>query len=74
MSIFMMIVYGLVAVVLFALLMGCFIAVLVVWCMVVGSDIDPDDNGLLKSPEEKEKWRQAKLKKLYGEESENDCE
>lgn len=33
-------------------------------CIVTGSSVDPDDNGLLKSKEQKEAWRQEKLKKL----------
>ena len=33
-------------------------------CIVTGSCVDPDDNGLLKSKEQKEVWRQEKLKKL----------
>ena len=31
---------------------------------ITGSSVDPDDNGLLKSKEQKEAWRQEKLKKL----------
>ena len=33
-------------------------------CIITGSSVDPDDNGLLKSKEQKEAWRQEKLKKL----------
>ena len=37
-----------------------------IYCIGIttGSDVDPDDNGLLKSKEAKEKWRQEKLKKF----------
>ena len=37
---------------------------IIAWCIITGSAVDPDDNGLLKSKEAKEKWRQEKLKKF----------
>lgn len=40
------------------------IMLIIAWCIITGSDVDPDDNGLLKSKEAKEKWRQGKLKKF----------
>ena len=41
-----------------------FFLLVVLSCVVTGSSVDPDDNGLLKSKEQKEAWRQEKLKKL----------
>ena len=41
-----------------------FLLLVVLSCVVTGSSVDPDDNGLLKSKEQKEAWRQEKLKKL----------
>ena len=41
-----------------------FLLLVVLSCVVTGSSVDPDDNGLLKSKEQKEVWRQEKLKKL----------
>ena len=41
-----------------------FFIALIIICIVTGSSVDPDDNGLLKSKEHKEAWRQEKLKKL----------
>ena len=45
---------------------GFFLVLLFVLAMsvVFGSSIDPDDNGLLKSAEAREAWRQEKLKAL----------
>ena len=40
------------------------VMLIIAWCIITGSDVDPDDNGLLKSKEAKEKWRQEKLKKF----------
>ena len=40
------------------------IMLIIAWCIITGSDVDPDDNGLLKSKYAKEKWRQEKLKKF----------
>ena len=40
------------------------IMLIIAWCIITGSDVDPDDNGLLKSKEAKEKRRQEKLKKF----------
>ena len=40
------------------------IMLIIAWCIITGSNVDPDDNGLLKSKEAKEKWRQEKLKKF----------
>ena len=41
-----------------------FFLLVILSCVVTGSSVDPDDNGLLKSKEQKEAWRQEKLKKL----------
>ena len=41
-----------------------FFLLIILSCIVTGSSVDPDDNGLLKSKEQKEAWRQEKLKKL----------
>ena len=41
-----------------------FFLLIILSCVVTGSSVDPDDNGLLKSKEQKEAWRQEKLKKL----------
>ena len=41
-----------------------FFLLVILSCVVTGSSVDPDDNGLLKSKEQKEAWRQQKLKKL----------
>lgn len=41
-----------------------FFFLVILFCVVTGSSVDPDDNGLLKSKEQKEAWRQEKLKKL----------
>ena len=41
-----------------------FFLLVILSCIVTGSSVDPDDNGLLKSKEQKEAWRQEKLKKL----------
>ena len=41
-----------------------FLLLVILSCIVTGSSVDPDDNGLLKSKEQKEAWRQEKLKKL----------
>lgn len=38
--------------------------ILIILCVITGSNVDPDDNGLFKSKEQKEAWRQEKLKKL----------
>lgn len=40
------------------------VMLIIAWCTISGSNVDPDDNGLLKSKEAKEKWRQEKLKKF----------
>ena len=40
------------------------VMLIIAWCIISGSNVDPDDNGLLKSKEAKEKWRQEKLKKF----------
>ena len=37
------------------------VMLIIVWCIISGSNVDPDDNGLLKSKEAKEKWRREKL-------------
>ena len=41
-----------------------FFFLVILFCIVTGSSVDPDDNGLLKSKEQKEAWRQEKLKKF----------
>ena len=41
-----------------------FFILVIVSCIITGSSVDPDDNGLLKSKEQKEAWRQEKLKRL----------
>ena len=41
-----------------------FFFVVIVSCIITGSNVDPDDNGLLKSKKQKEEWRQQKLKNL----------
>lgn len=40
------------------------VMLIIAWGIITGSNVDPDDNGLLKSKEAKEKWRQEKLKKF----------
>lgn len=37
------------------------VMLIIAWCIISGSNVDPDDNGLLKSKEAKEKWRREKL-------------
>ena len=34
------------------------VMLIIAWCIISGSNVDPDDNGLLKSKEAKEKWQQ----------------
>ena len=41
-----------------------FFLIVVAWCVITGSNVDPDDNGLLKTKKQKEAWRQQKLKNL----------
>ena len=41
-----------------------FFFVVLVSCIITGSNVDPDDNGLLKSKKQKEEWREQKLKNL----------
>ena len=41
-----------------------FFLLVILSCIVTGSSVDPDDNGLLKSKGQKEAWRQEKLKKF----------
>ena len=41
-----------------------FFFLVILSCIITGSSVDPDDNGLLKSKEQKEAWRQEKLKKF----------
>ena len=41
-----------------------FFLLIILSYIITGSSVDPDDNGLLKSKEQKEAWRQEKLKKL----------
>ena len=57
----------------FAQVLGClliiafslaiFIIILILSSIITGSSVDPDDNGLLKTREQKEKWRKEKLAK-----------
>lgn len=57
----------------FAQILGClfiiaaslaiFIIIVILSSIITGSSVDPDDNGLLKTKAQKEKWRQAKLAK-----------
>ena len=49
--------------VLIALCLGLFIFVLILCCIITGSSVDPDDNGLLKTKAQKEAWRKEKLEK-----------
>lgn len=48
---------------LIALCLGLFIAVVVLWSVITGSSVDPDDNGLLKTKSQKEAWRKEKTEK-----------
>lgn len=41
-----------------------FFFIVILSCIITGSSVDPDDNGLLKTREQKEKWRKEKLAKL----------
>ena len=41
-----------------------FFFTLIVFCVITGSSVDPDDNGLLKTKKQKEVWRNQKLKNL----------
>ena len=41
-----------------------FFFIVILSCIITGSSVDPDDNGLLKTREQKEKWRKEKLVKL----------
>ena len=57
----------------FAQVLGClliiafslaiFIIILILSSIITGSSVDPDDNGLLKTRGQKEKWRKEKLAK-----------
>ena len=40
-----------------------FFFIVILSCIITGSSVDPDDNGLLKTREQKEKWRKEKLAK-----------
>ncbi|AZN67028.1 hypothetical protein DX910_00560 [Acinetobacter haemolyticus] len=48
---------------LIALGLGLFILIVILYSFITGSSVDPDDNGLLKTKAQKEKWRQEKLAK-----------
>ena len=50
--------------VLVILCVPAFFTLVILSCIITGSSVDPDDNGLLKSKEQKEAWRKEKLKKL----------
>lgn len=41
-----------------------FFIIVILFCIITGSSVDPDDNGLLKTRKQKEKWRKEKLAKL----------
>ena len=45
------------------LCLGLFISILILCCIISGSSVDPDDNGLLKTKAQKEAWRKEKLEK-----------
>ncbi len=47
---------------------GLFFCIIFVDLLLFGSGVDPDDNGLLRTKKQKEKYRQLKLKKMekYG--------
>ena len=49
--------------ILIALCLGLFIMTLIMFCVITGSSVDPDDNGLLKTKAQKEAWRKEKLEK-----------
>ena len=49
---------------LIVLVLPVVVMLIIAWCIISGSNVDPDDNGLLKSKEAKEKWRQRNLKNL----------
>ena len=49
--------------ILIALCLGLFIMTLIMFCVITGSSVDPDDNGLLKTKAQKEVWRKEKLEK-----------
>ncbi|WP_119690580.1 hypothetical protein [Acinetobacter soli] len=40
-----------------------FFFIVLLSCIVTGSSVDPDDNGLLKTKKQKEEWRKEKLTK-----------
>ncbi|AIS07644.1 MULTISPECIES: hypothetical protein [Acinetobacter calcoaceticus/baumannii complex] len=40
-----------------------FFFIVLLSCIVTGSSVDPDDNGLLKTKKQKEEWRKEKLAK-----------
>ena len=48
---------------LIAICLGLLIFILILCCIVTGSSVDPDDNGLLKTKAKKEAWRKEKLEK-----------
>ncbi|HAV5485940.1 TPA: hypothetical protein JI063_14115 [Acinetobacter baumannii] len=45
------------------LVIPVFFSIVILFCIITGSSVDPDDNGLLKTREQKEKWRKEKLAK-----------
>lgn len=51
---------------LIAIGLGIFMFILVLICIITGSSVDPDDNGLLKTKAQKEEWRKEKQAKLEG--------
>lgn len=51
------------AMMLIAFGLALFIVIVLLSSIITGSSVDPDDNGLLKSKSQKEKWRQEKLAK-----------
>ena len=54
-------VFGCLLIIAFSL--AIFIIILILSSIITGSSADPDDNGLLKTREQKEKWRKEKLAK-----------
>ncbi|HDK9102397.1 TPA: hypothetical protein PVN69_001158 [Acinetobacter baumannii] len=40
-----------------------FFFIVLLSCIVTGSSVDPDDNGLLKTKKQKDEWRKEKLAK-----------
>lgn len=45
------------------LVIPVFFSIVILFCIITGSSVDPDDNGLLKTKKQKEEWRKEKLAK-----------